>query len=117
VQKNMWNAIFDFSGEVGRSHWRILPLEEVVELHLELDEPPDAAAVSDSPVPKVTYEMLCAKPLTSGESCGQGVANIPQTRPDAPPAPAETVSAPTLVVKEGARHPGRVGVHRLESVR
>ena len=28
VQKNMWNAIFDFSGEVGRSHWRILPLEE-----------------------------------------------------------------------------------------
>lgn len=85
--RNLWNGIFDFTGSPERSNWRILPLAEVVELSIELDESPEALATLENPCPPVTHEALCAQPLDSGD-CGQGVADIPQTRPEAPPPPA-----------------------------
>jgi len=86
-QRNLWNAIFDFTGDTG-CHWKIVSLTDVVELCVELDEPPEIAARPDNPAPKVTHEMLSAEPLSNGEGCGEGVANIPQTRPSAPLPPS-----------------------------
>lgn len=86
-KRNLWNAVFDFTGKPDTSNWRILPLQEVVHLRVELDEAPEAAREPENPVPEVTYELLSADPLDSGESCGEGIANIPQTRPTPPPAP------------------------------
>lgn len=98
--RNLWNSVFDFSGEVCRSHWRILPLGEVVQLTLELSEPPGMENEPDSPGPAVTHAVLCAAPLASGESCGEGIANIPQSRPDLPPEPIGDVTVSTWVVRD-----------------
>ncbi|CAE7335756.1 rp2, partial [Symbiodinium sp. CCMP2592] len=83
--RNLWNAIFDFSGKRDRCNWRILGLEEISHLTVELEDVPPAAP--SNPSPPVTYEMLCAEPLESGESCGQSIGSIPQTRPDLPKKP------------------------------
>jgi len=85
--RNLWNAVFDFTGKLGQSNWRILSLEEVACLSLDLEDPPPAPK-PENPVPAVTHEILSAEPLASGESTGEGVANIPQTRPTPPPAPS-----------------------------
>lgn len=86
--RNLWNAVFDFSGAPGGCHWRIPALGEVLELLVELEgEPPP-----DGPGPAVTHDLLCREPLASEGSCGMSVAGIPQTRPPLPRPPerAET---------------------------
>jgi len=89
--RNLWNAVFDFTGEASCSHWRIMGLDEVVHVTVELDEPPgpdgEPLQPPDNPVPEVTHAMLVAEPIASGESCGEGIASIPQTRPVPPAAP------------------------------
>lgn len=85
-EKNLWNAVFDFTGKPDRANWRILSLTEVSELVLELEDPPPKEK-PDNPVPPITHALLIQAPLASGESCGQGIANIPQTRPALPAAP------------------------------
>lgn len=80
VTRNLWNAVFDFSGEKDRPHWRIPSLGEMEELEITLD----GEGPAENLVPKVTHEMLCAPPLESEESCGQGLA-IPQPKPPLPP--------------------------------
>lgn len=113
-QKNMWNAIFDFSGVKSHSHWRILPVNEVSALSLELDEPPSESAVADNPVPPVTHEMLCAAPLPSGMNCGDGL-NIPQTRPPLPARPGPTASqAPVSLLVRDAEQGELCGAERLD---
>eukprot|EP00438_Fugacium_kawagutii_P014275 Skav215760 [mRNA] locus=scaffold106:296650:297345:- [translate_table: standard] len=79
VTRNLWNAVFDFSGEKDRPHWRIPSLEEIEELEVTLD----GEGPAENLVPKVTHEMLCAPPLESEEACGQGLA-IPQPKPPLP---------------------------------
>jgi len=64
-----------------------MPLEEVTELVVDLDEAPELAASPDSPLGPVTYDQLCAKPLQAGGSTGQSVANIAQVGPALPSAP------------------------------
>lgn len=111
-KKNLWNAIFDFSGVTTRSHWRILPLDELVELSVELDEPPNEAKLADNPAPEITHDMLCAAPVSSGQSCGQGVVNIPQTRPPLPKRPAVSHSLIRFLARDG--YPGKIcGAKRL----
>lgn len=104
---NRWNAVFDFNGSSERSHWRILPLGEVAELEVELQEPLDIAAAADSPGPALTHEVLCAEPLmpdeSSGESLGDAVrarGNIPQTRPSVPIAPPAGTTTVKLHFKD-----------------
>lgn len=98
--RNLWNAIFDFSGKKDRCNWRILGLEEISHLTVELEDVPPAAP--SNPAPPVTYEMLCAEPLESGESCGQSIGSIPQTRPDPPKKPpAELKEVFNLPVTDG----------------
>jgi len=87
-QRNLWNAVYDFNGKLGVSHWRIPSISDVVDLTVELDEPvtaPETAARPDNPCPEVTYELLSAAPLISGEGCGHSVADTPQSKPQAPP--------------------------------
>mmetsp|Transcript_41665 Transcript_41665/g.75638 ORF Transcript_41665/g.75638 Transcript_41665/m.75638 type:complete len:487 (+) Transcript_41665:78-1538(+) len=108
-QKNVWNALYDFNGEAGHAHWRILPLEEVVELKIELDEAPETAREPDNPCPEVTHDLLCAAPIASGEGCGQSVTNVPQTRPDLPPAPASKVEVPVCCIQDEAEVTRSVG--------
>ncbi|CAK0807699.1 unnamed protein product, partial [Prorocentrum cordatum] len=111
--RNLWNGIFDFTGSAERSNWRILPLAEVVELSIELDESPEALATLENPCPPVTHEALCAEPLDSGD-CGQGVANIPQTRPEPPPPPPAS-ARPLAWTVDDRRCGGRpVGLRHLE---
>mmetsp|Transcript_60790 Transcript_60790/g.130631 ORF Transcript_60790/g.130631 Transcript_60790/m.130631 type:complete len:503 (+) Transcript_60790:73-1581(+) len=114
-QRNFWNAVFDFTGSAEKSHWRILPLEEVVELKLELDERPEESASPDSPGPFVTHEALCAEPCSSGQSSGESIANIPQTRPDAPPPPTGHVEIPRRLVQDATPAAGEVVVQRLRT--
>mmetsp|Transcript_43082 Transcript_43082/g.99191 ORF Transcript_43082/g.99191 Transcript_43082/m.99191 type:complete len:466 (-) Transcript_43082:161-1558(-) len=108
-QKNVWNALYDFSGEEGLAHWRILPLEEVVELKLELDEAPEIAREPDNPCAEVTHDVLTAAPIASGENCGQGVTNVPQTRPNLPPAPSSKVEISVCCVQDEAEVTRSVG--------
>merc|ERR1712151_1476600 len=61
-KRNLWNAIFDFSGKAGSSNWQILGLDDVEELCLFLDEP-GSDAPPDSPIDGITYEALCADPV------------------------------------------------------
>eukprot|EP00931_Biecheleriopsis_adriatica_P078351 TRINITY_DN517_c0_g1_i6.p1 TRINITY_DN517_c0_g1~~TRINITY_DN517_c0_g1_i6.p1 ORF type:complete len:2392 (-),score=709.48 TRINITY_DN517_c0_g1_i6:39-7214(-) len=84
--RNLWNAIFDFTGQPDRSNWRILQLDEVRELEVDLDDVPPKAS-PENPVQRVSHELLCMAPLESGESAGQSISNIPQTRPALPAAP------------------------------
>lgn len=79
VTRNLWNAVFDFSGEKDRPHWQIASLEDMEELEVTLD----GEGPAENLVPKVTHEMLCAPPLESEEPCGQGLA-IPQPKPPLP---------------------------------
>ena len=88
VSRNMWNAIFDFSGEKEKPHWRIPALDEIQELHVTLD----GEGPPENLVPKVSHEMLCAPALESDEPCGQGLS-IPQP---APPLPERTEGGPSL---------------------
>merc|ERR1712139_80400 len=112
-QKNLWNSIFDFSGKVDRSHWRILPLKEVLELSVELDEPPSETSPANNPVPRVTHDMLCAEPAPSGQSCGQGL-NIPQTRPPLPVSPGPSESLRSFPARDA--DPGELcGARRLSA--
>lgn len=100
---NLWNAIFDFSGKTGTSNWRILGLEEVSHISVELEDPPPKPS-PDDPAAPVTYEVLCAPPMESGESCGQSVGSIPQTRPALPAAPPSTFKeVKQLHVQDGAK--------------
>ena len=85
-ERNLWNAVFDFSGKMGHCNWRIMSVDEVSELDVELDDPYPVGS-SVNPLPVVTHEMLLQAPLSSGESCGEGIANIPQSRPSLPPPP------------------------------
>ncbi|CAE8622755.1 unnamed protein product, partial [Polarella glacialis] len=114
-ERNLWNGVFDFTGKIGQSHWRILQADEVSELVLELDDPPPQVP-PDNPIRPVTHEMLCAFPLSSGESCGEGIANIPQTRPNAPAAPAAGFSEVSkLIVQDLAVVSREVGAGPLLS--
>lgn len=99
-KRNFWNALFDFTGKKDTANWRILALDEVQPLSVELDEAPDRAAVPSNPVPKVTHEVLCADPLSSGEGTGQTIANIPQTRPALPARSTGPVRATLCVLDE-----------------
>lgn len=87
TERNLWNNVFDFTGKAGRANWRILPFHEITELVVELDEIPKLSSEPESPGPPITHALLCAEPQSSGQSCGEGVANIPQTRPPLPAAP------------------------------
>lgn len=105
-QRNHWNALYDFTGKKDKANWRILCLDEVEPLSVELDEAPDLAAEPDNPVPEVSHELLCAKPLCS-EDAGQSIANIPQCRPEEPRAPSGPLRAPRRVFDEvRAARPG-----------
>eukprot|EP00929_Paragymnodinium_shiwhaense_P060701 TRINITY_DN30310_c0_g1_i2.p1 TRINITY_DN30310_c0_g1~~TRINITY_DN30310_c0_g1_i2.p1 ORF type:complete len:1164 (+),score=250.16 TRINITY_DN30310_c0_g1_i2:345-3494(+) len=96
IQRNLWNAVFDFSGRKDRANWKIPSLDTVEELHVHLDEAPglvgEPADLEEGA--KVTHAKLCAEPLQSEGSSGQSVANIPQTRPPPPPAPSNGAAAP-----------------------
>jgi len=109
-QRNMWNAVFDFSGKPSHANWRIMPMEEVCTLRVELPNE-EVAGLPSKPNglgTPITYEALCADPLASEESCGQSMGNIPQTRPSLPPAPkASFGSFPTLVFRDQGLLEGR----------
>jgi hypothetical protein len=112
LQQNLWNAIFDFSGKADRSHWQIVPLGEICELTVELDEPPDEVTLADAPGLAVTHDMLCAAPCTSGQSCGQSLANIPQTRPPLPEQPAPLTTVAKFVFSDSTEYL-QCGISRL----
>jgi hypothetical protein len=116
-ERNLWNAIFDFTGKADRSNWRIAELSSVVELSLELDEAPESSAPPDNPVQPVTHELLCAPPCASGESCGEGIANIPQTRPALPPSPKAGADVRKLSVIDEWSSSHAVGLERLDALR
>mmetsp|Transcript_121520 Transcript_121520/g.389117 ORF Transcript_121520/g.389117 Transcript_121520/m.389117 type:complete len:394 (-) Transcript_121520:72-1253(-) len=118
-QRNLWNAVFDFTGKPDRSNWCILPLNEVRSLRVELpDERPDGSdgivAEPDGPCPEVTHAMLCADPVSS-EDCGQSMGNIPQTRPNPPQAPSGPVKVPVLVFRDSGRTTREVGASNLDA--
>ena len=100
VTRNLWNAVFDFSGEKDRPHWQIAALEAIEELEVTLD----GEGPAENLVPKVTHEMLCAPPLESEESAGQGLA-IPQPKPPLPPR-TEGPKKRSVVDKPVKRMPG-----------
>eukprot|EP00927_Polykrikos_kofoidii_P046074 TRINITY_DN4025_c0_g1_i2.p1 TRINITY_DN4025_c0_g1~~TRINITY_DN4025_c0_g1_i2.p1 ORF type:complete len:1805 (+),score=345.92 TRINITY_DN4025_c0_g1_i2:578-5416(+) len=110
-QRNLWNAIYDFSGVKGKANWSILPFGEIEELTVEIDEAAEVAASPDSPFEPIAYEQLIADPVASVESCGSNVHNAPQTRPAIPPKPA----ASTKIKQRAARDAGMVSasVHKL----
>lgn len=112
--RNLWNAVFDFSGKEGQSNWHILPLKDVVELTLDLDEPPTAASPPDNPCNPITHETLCAQPLTTGESCGEGVCKIPQTRPALPPTPKTPSKSPCMCSVHDEDPTWQVGAQHLK---
>ncbi|CAJ1462323.1 unnamed protein product [Effrenium voratum] len=102
-EKNLWNAIYDFSGKVGKCNWRILGLEETARLQIELEDPPPKPE-PENPAAPLTYEALCAEPLESGESCGTSVGQIPQTRPALPAAPPmDFKEVQQIVVQDGGK--------------
>lgn len=112
-ERNLWNAIFDFTGRSDASNWRILALAEVRSLRLEL---PSEGGEPENPAPPVTHEALCAEPLPSG-AAGDAVACIPQTRPELPP-PSPGASPLALHVSDAAAwapaaQRGCVGAARL----
>merc|ERR1712061_33565 len=96
-------------------NWQIAELGSIVELTLKLDDAPDRSAPPDNPVQSVTHALLCAPPLESGESCGEGIANIPQTRPALPPAPAASVEVRKFKVRDEWSSSGTSGSGRLSS--
>jgi len=96
-QKNLWNAIFDFTGKDGEKHWRIVPMPEIEALTVELD---GEGAKADNPVPQPTHDLLCSKALASEKEEGGSVANIPQTSPDLPAAPEGPVVIKTRAVRD-----------------
>merc|ERR1712087_429751 len=114
---NLWNAIFDFTGKADRSNWRIADLGCVVELSLELDEAPEYAAPPDNPAPQVTHKLLCMAPIESGESKGEGVANIPQTRPANPPTPQASDRVRKFLVVDDMSSSRDVGVSRFNALK
>eukprot|EP00427_Karlodinium_veneficum_P037253 CAMPEP_0169297088 /NCGR_PEP_ID=MMETSP1016-20121227/65511_1 /TAXON_ID=342587 /ORGANISM="Karlodinium micrum, Strain CCMP2283" /LENGTH=1357 /DNA_ID=CAMNT_0009388571 /DNA_START=1 /DNA_END=4071 /DNA_ORIENTATION=+ len=116
-EKNLWNALFDFSGLHDRSNWSIIRLSSVVELTLELDEPPELTAPPDNPVPEVTHAHLTASPLSSGHSAGQGIANIPQTRPPLPLPPKIGEGIRRQVIRDGEQISHKVGLGRVGVVK
>lgn len=81
--KNFWNAIYDFTGRADGANWRILSLGECRELELHLG---DALGDWQCPSPELSHELLCTAPLTSDETHGQSMTQIPQTRPQLPEA-------------------------------
>eukprot|EP00928_Gymnodinium_smaydae_P036671 TRINITY_DN255_c0_g7_i1.p1 TRINITY_DN255_c0_g7~~TRINITY_DN255_c0_g7_i1.p1 ORF type:complete len:2183 (-),score=436.61 TRINITY_DN255_c0_g7_i1:285-6833(-) len=103
-KRNLWNAIFDFNGVPEKAHWQISQLEDIEDLsvHLTSEQHP-AEREPDGPLEVVTYAQLCASPVETGEASGQSVANIPQTRPNLPPAPAAGVVPRKLVVWDGPK--------------
>lgn len=117
-ERNLWNAIFDFTGSTSGSNWRILALSEVRSLRLELGP---SEGTSENPAPPVTHEALCAEPLESEGSAGESVGPaIPQTRPDLPPPPGPACLAPldfhvSDVAEASAALKGCVGAARLRS--
>jgi len=91
--RNFWNAIYDFTpSKTGTCNWRIMPLQEITQLVVDLDEAPEIAAQPDGPLGPVTFDQLCAKPLQSEGSTGQSVANIAQVGPALPSPPASGVA-------------------------
>eukprot|EP00439_Symbiodinium_sp_Y106_P033342 s5465_g3.t19 len=82
--KNFWNAIYDFTGKAESSNWQIPSLDACEKLIVSFRGCTDAP---DGPAPELTQALLCADPLVSGESQGQSMANIPQTRPALPGKP------------------------------
>merc|ERR1711865_1139834 len=58
ASKNLWNAIYDFSGK-GNANWRIPGLHECE--HLEVTEPGVSA---ENPAEAISYDMLCAAPMS-----------------------------------------------------
>eukprot|EP00929_Paragymnodinium_shiwhaense_P040072 TRINITY_DN2094_c0_g1_i1.p1 TRINITY_DN2094_c0_g1~~TRINITY_DN2094_c0_g1_i1.p1 ORF type:complete len:2323 (+),score=731.23 TRINITY_DN2094_c0_g1_i1:122-7090(+) len=112
--RNLWNAVFDFTGKKDKANWRILSLDEVVHLRVELDEPPTSAAAPGNPVPEVTHQVLCADPLASEGDCGQSMGSIPQTRPALPkPPPASFSGLRTFVLQDGGTLTRPLGPRRL----
>eukprot|EP00927_Polykrikos_kofoidii_P015135 TRINITY_DN16716_c0_g1_i1.p1 TRINITY_DN16716_c0_g1~~TRINITY_DN16716_c0_g1_i1.p1 ORF type:complete len:1738 (+),score=336.76 TRINITY_DN16716_c0_g1_i1:566-5215(+) len=118
TNKNMWNGIFDFTSEKDNAHWRILALDEIVSLEVEVDDCPSETAPRSNPVPCVTHQMLCADPLPSEESCGQGIADIPQSRPSLPRPPPEDFEAlRVLRIRDGeASADGDCGAARISKL-
>lgn len=118
-RRNMWNALFDFTGKADKCNFRFLSLDEVMELRVELNEsiPWGGGCEPDNPVPQITHEALCADPLRSEESCGQGVASIPQSRPSLPPPPKAGGKVPTVVVSDEAHPKRQIGAERLRGPR
>lgn len=115
IQRNLWNAVFDFNGNTSYSNWRIVPLDEIIELDLHLDEAEGMPASPDSGgFATVTHEELCKEPLASGDSCGEGLAPMPQTRPSLPPAPGKGVTVRKLVVRDDSS-PRGVGMRHLDA--
>jgi len=118
-KRNLWNALFDFTGKAEKANWRILGLDEVVELRVELNEsiPWGCGLEPENPVPPVTHEVLCADPISSEESCGQGIANIPQSRPGLPPPPTAGKKVPRVVVADEPHPQRQLGAERLKELR
>ncbi|CAE7290557.1 rp2 [Symbiodinium necroappetens] len=82
--KNFWNAIYDFTGKAESANWQIPSLDACEKLIVSFEGCSDSP---DGPAPELTQALLCADPLVSGESQGQSMANIPQTRPALPGKP------------------------------
>eukprot|EP00913_Durusdinium_trenchii_P021979 g20652.t1 len=100
--KNYWNAVYDFTGNAKSANWSIPPLDQCEELIITFE---GSSAAPEPATPELTQEMLLAAPLESGsgsqaphaardtldkrlgESHGQSVTNVPQTRPSLPDSP------------------------------
>lgn len=113
AQHNLWNSLYDFNGEAGRAHWRICPLEEIVDLRVELDEPPSLAVEPSTPAAPATHEQLCEEPKAIEESAGNAMHNAPQTRPPLPPAPGPGGRPRQLLASDAGASGAAVGLRRL----
>eukprot|EP00933_Yihiella_yeosuensis_P040263 TRINITY_DN34530_c0_g1_i1.p1 TRINITY_DN34530_c0_g1~~TRINITY_DN34530_c0_g1_i1.p1 ORF type:complete len:461 (-),score=97.52 TRINITY_DN34530_c0_g1_i1:74-1456(-) len=103
--KNMWKAIFDFSGKPDKANWRITPLSDCEELLVELpgEQQDDSSAKSwDCPSAPLSHDLLCANPPPSDDS-GNSVANIPQTKPALPAEPPAGTAAQRTTLCDGPK--------------
>lgn len=113
ASRNFWNAVYDFNGELSKAHWRISPLEDIIELSVCLDDAPEVSAVASNPASAVTHEALCADPVQSEESAGEAVHNAPQTRPPLPTTPRPGCRPRSFVANDvGGDTGGAIGLKR-----
>ncbi|CAK0880503.1 unnamed protein product [Prorocentrum cordatum] len=112
ASRNLWTAIFDFTGRADGANWRILPLDECEKLVVAFERCSDQP---DSPAPELTHQLLIAPPPAASEGQGVSVAKIPQTENAAArttDAHAPRAPEAARVRQGGRRTPGERGAGR-----